>query len=54
MFVDQLVNIFVPELQVDLQGSVVPLVVRVPASSKDKSLQEKIGFGLSCEAVAQV
>lgn len=31
VFVDELINVFVPQPQVDLQGSVVPLVVRVPA-----------------------
>lgn len=30
MFVDQLVNVFVPQFQVDLQGFVVPLVIRAP------------------------
>lgn len=31
VFVDQLVNIFMPQSQVDLQGFVIPLVIRVPA-----------------------
>lgn len=30
VFVDQLVNVLVPKPQVDLQGSVVTLVIRVP------------------------
>jgi hypothetical protein len=31
VFVDQLVNIFMLQSQVDLQGSVVPLVICIPA-----------------------
>lgn len=30
MFVDELVNIFVPQFQVDLQGFVIPLVICAP------------------------
>lgn len=33
VFVDQLVNIFVPQSQVDFQSSVIPLVVGVPAKA---------------------
>lgn len=34
VLVDQLVNVLVPQPQVDFQSSVVPLVVRVPAQAK--------------------
>lgn len=39
VFVDELVNVLVPQSQVDFQSSVVPLVVRVPAgaTSADES-----------------
>lgn len=33
VFVDELVNVPVPQSQVDFQSSVVPLVVRVPANA---------------------
>lgn len=33
VFVDELVDVLVPQPQVDLQSSVVPLVVRVPAEA---------------------
>lgn len=33
MSVDELVNVLVPQSQVDFQSSVVPLVVRVPAKA---------------------
>lgn len=35
VFVDQLVNIFMPQSQVDLQGSVIPLVICIPAWTEE-------------------
>lgn len=43
VFVDQLVNIFMPQSQVDLQGSVIPLVIGIPAWT----LQRRILSGIS-------